>query len=303
MGLFSKKQAVCKGCGKEFAYRSKTLFDGFCNDCQMKRLDEKKQLEEVAGGYVFYNSSYLWNSNLSNEDLKAIIDHRGEILSNNAGPINIDTEAALKQFGNRINELSVEEKKLAIRLLQLGTYKNEVGAVMAGNAIAPNTYPGVLVDARDVFAVCYEEETIASLSNRLMKITVLTNDPYIPVFTYFKHFKLSAIATVSFIGERKQKKKEAEDIVTELQEFYPNLKYPVVKNSEMKKLFKNSAQINGTMSKEKALDCLSKSFTYGGFNKTSVDVPDVTKELFELAGYVSFENAKKWIQNIYALQY
>ena len=69
MGLFSKKQAVCKGCGKEFVYRSKTLFDGFCNECQMKRLDEKKQLEEVAAGYVFYNTSYLWNSNLSNEDL------------------------------------------------------------------------------------------------------------------------------------------------------------------------------------------------------------------------------------------
>ena len=298
MGLLSKKKAFCRFCGKEFTYRSKFLYDGMCDDCRTKRSEEKEQLENVAAGYIFYNKMYMWNSDYSNEDLQTIIDHRGEILSNNAMPLDIDIEATLKNIGARVNELTLEEKESALAIMQVGTYKNEVGAVMAGNAIAPNTYPGVLVDARDVFAVCYEEETIASLSDRLMKITVLTNDPYIPVFTYFKYFKVSALATVSFIGERKQKKKETEDIVAELQAIYPNLKYPVVKNSEMKKLFKKSAQINGTMPKEKALDCLSKSFIYGCFEKTNVEVPDITKELFELAGYVSLENANDLLEDI-----
>lgn len=253
MGLFSKKTYVCERCGKEFQKRI-NLNGNFCDECLDMELKEKRELKELVGGYYDYGFDVLLKDYTS-EELKEIISHRDMILNiyrNRNGITREELEAASENY----KELSDDEAGMILARVIDSTLKSTRGAVYTNTFFCPTQYSGIVVDAKDVFAVGYTSDSVLSDSNcDAVLCAVFTNDPYIPVFPMvflkkkglfeFGKSKYGRLGVEMFFGA-----------------MCPELTYPVCDIKQLKKQIKQEGVVKGNVDTKFMLDKMSDA-TYG----------------------------------------
>lgn len=228
MGLLSKKDLTCERCGKEYEARI-SMGAKLCPECKQREKEAKKEVS----GYVSYG---MYIGKKYNEDeLKAIAQHRDSILEEHRNT-HIITREELKQAGNNYKKLSERE---AVDILEKALYSftdvNRGAAYATKGFFCLTKYEGVVVDARDVFAVAYcSDHRLVHPQDQTSVEGILciafTNDPYIPVFptVYFGQIGLFAIKS----------KSGRQGVEETFVRRCPNLAYPVMETKKLKKILK-----------------------------------------------------------------
>ena len=245
MGLFSKKTYVCEKCGKEFEKRL-NLLGSICDECWLIEENERKELENAVKGYNDYCNNVFYKSH-STEELRNILNHREELLGTLQNE-NAITREELIYAGNNYKGLSEEEAmNVIVGMLQSQVY-DQAGAGVGKNFFVLKDYDGVLVDAKDVFAIGFTTDARAQVnSSEVLLCALFTNDPYVPVVP------LIYVVKKGFF-EFSKSKEGREAVVNILTAKCPNLTYAVQDLNELKKRIKRDGCVKGKLNEKFMLD-------------------------------------------------
>ena len=157
-----------------------------------------------------------------------------------------------------------------------------LGAAYTSRFFVPTYGKGMVVDAEDIFAVCYTSDyRLTANSSEVILCAVFTNDPYIPVFP------------MVFLGktgmfELLKSKKGRENVKATFESNCPKLTYPVMELKEMKKIVKKEESVRGNIDKKFMLKNMEDAHYSSGLFDTrglSERLGEYTEALMEEYGY------------------
>ena len=260
MGLFSKKTYVCEKCGKEFQKRFNSN-GSICDECWDKEIDAREALESAVRGYADYHDDVFYKS-YSIEELKKIKEHRDALLDkfkHNSGI----TRAQLTNASENYKNLTDEQAAEILKKVSKSTVSSTMGAIYSGNFFCPTDYEGVIVDAKDVFAVAYTTDRKLDVGyNEAILCAVFTNDPYVPVFPMIYVGKTG-------IFEYSKSKKGRESVGALFESMCPNLAYPVGDIKQLKKQIKHEDTVKGNLDVKFVLEKLEDAAASAGIFDTT----------------------------------
>lgn len=260
MGIFSKKEYVCKVCGKTFSTRLAPA-EPICDDCLKKRREENEKREQQVQGYIQYAENYLGRL-YTPEEYQAMIVHRDNILEKYRNLRGI-SRAELQMASYRYKKLPAEEAQLVVNQMTHSLVSSTMGAVYTENFFVPTACDGLIVDAQSVFAVGYTTAYGVNTEDKRTEVilcAVFTNDPYVPVFPMI------------FTGQKRlfeilKSKKGREGVVELFTQMCPNLTYPVCTLKDLKKQIKTENEVRGNIDCKEMLRLIgSASSEFGLFD-------------------------------------
>ncbi len=284
-GLFWK-YSICKRCGGYYIYRAEILFTGYCEECDEIASLEKERLIQDFCGYVEYRDEYSLEE-LSVEQLKQLPNHVIKLLKSNYNGLveTFDIEQVLKSYSSKVAENI--DRDAVLEIFKQSTYVTDGGISRAGNLISLNNYPSVFVDARDVFAVSYTIDPKFLQCADSVRINAYTKDPYVPMFVYYKSLEDSEVSVDTITVGKKHRAVGITKIIRELRRDYPNLKYHIFENSELKEVVKKSNSKAPDNSKKELLNYISRSLGYcPEIIDINFEILDSSKRIFEDMGYI-----------------
>ncbi|MCC8162018.1 MAG: hypothetical protein LIO86_02330 [Lachnospiraceae bacterium] len=283
MGIFSKKTAVCRQCGREY---QKGFFDSdLCPECekeQEQNRNEIERLKEEVPGYVAYRkAAYL--PELTFSELQDVVIHRDGILEKyrrlNDG---IDREA-LEYAGDNFRKLSEEEILNVILMTDERLLDDYTGASFNDYFFIPNGFDQLIVDAQDVFAVGYTTYKGESINgSEIILCAVFTNDPYIPAFPVVFTGKKKFME----IGKSAAGRQAAEEL---FESNCPNLTYPVCDLKELKNQIGAENEIRGNIDRKTMLKMISDAqscITIFNLKRMDSVIPESSELWIEEYGYM-----------------
>lgn len=248
MGLFSKKELICKKCGKVYISRI-DLYDGLCGDCYLREEEQSRKLQAEVAGYSLYQKVFK-HKTYTTDEMHQIIAHRSAIL-----------------------EKYSKEGVIAVTM--------NGASVALGRFFCPNGFDGTIVDADDVFAIAISAyNNTYSAFEEMFQTTLFTNDPYIPAFSLLwvarkKLFELKG-------------KKDRETVKELLSDKCRNLTYPVADIGVLEKIIKKDKTVHGAIDIETMIKiCDDALLNQGVFKDTYVnalEIPPQTASLYEKNG-------------------
>lgn len=280
MGLFSKKEFVCKKCGKKYFSRL-NLSGNLCDECWTEQENEARAFERAFRGYEKYNMEVTLRK-YSTEDKKQILEHREKLVEKLANKYGIN-RAELAEASNNYKELSDQEAENIITRAMHSEVSVTAGSVYGGHFFMPTRYEGVLVDAADVFAVGYTTDyTTASGLSEAILCAVFTNDPYVPVI------QMIYTGKVGFFEMKSKKGREGlKDLFESL---CPNLTYEVDDLKALKKVIKKDGEVKGNFDAKSMLGEIERVLaSANGFNSKPItnELLPGTIEILDKMGYIS----------------
>lgn len=259
MGLFSKKEYVCSKCGRTYVKRL-NLNGDLCDECYSKEANERAALEDQVKGYVNYCSSVRKDS-YSIEELKKIIEHKNNLVAKFKNPNGIN-RIELENASDNYKKLTDDQAQDILRRIAKSTVKSTIGAGYTEQFFVPTSYEGLIVDAKDIFAVGFGTDfKLHSGSDEVILCAVFTNDPYVPVFP------MVYVGKTSFFELTKSKKGRA-NVSAIFESICPNLTYEVGDLKQLKKQIKNDGSVKGKLDSQFVLDKIEDALCSRGLFNT-----------------------------------
>lgn len=287
MGLFSKKKFLCEKCGKEFEKRL-NLNGNLCDDCWNAEQNQKRALEASIKGYINYASDVFFKE-YSSDEMRKIIDHRDEILDkfqHDGGITRVDLKNASDNYKTLTDEQAAE---VLVRVAN-SSVSSTMGSAYSGEFFVPTHYEGMIVDAKDIFAVGYTSDYKLSGGNtEVILCAIFTNDPYVPVFP------MIYVGKIGFFSVTKSKKGR-EGVNALFESMCPNLKYPVGDIKQLKKMIKQEETIKGNLESKFMLDQISNASVSSGIfdtKKMHSDLLPGSATMLDRIGYIQEEEVNQ----------
>ena len=280
MGLFSKKTYTCEKCGRQYEKRF-NLGGSLCNECWNQEQNAKRELEASIRGYIDYAHDVFYKQ-YSSEEMRQIIDHRDSILSRFKHDAGI-TRADLKNASDNYKSLTDDQVAEILVRVTRSSISSTMGAVYSKNFFAPTHYEGMIVDAKDVFAVGYTSDyKLDGGNSEVILCAVFTNDPYVPVFP------MIYVGKIGFFSMTKSKKGR-EGVNALFETMCPNLTYPVGDIKQLKKTIKQEGLVKGNLDVKFMLDKINDASVSTGIfdtKKMHSDLLQGSADMLDKIGYI-----------------
>lgn len=285
--LVSKKSFTCERCGNSYEARV-AMGEHLCPSCK-ELLKTKK---DNIFGYTYY-ASKMYGRSLTEQEMDAIAVHRDSILDKyrNATPLTPDK---FNEFCKNYKSISDEQAASVLNTMSNSSFDLAMGAAFTGGFYAMTSFPKVIVDVKDVFAVGITDIPEMKTSNsEAILCAVFTNDPYIPVFPMVYGGKLGFF-------EIMKSKKGRRGVAALFELTCPNLQYPVMEMKKLKKQIKSEGSVKGNIDYNKMLDYLDEAAYKSGIFKASEQMDSLTSDAEKMladCGYYSSEKFNKIIND------
>lgn len=288
MGLFSKETYICEDCGREFESRiDKTI--KICDQCQGKF----KLLKKDINGYIDYALDLDFSKEYLRDDMLAIQAHRNEIMDKYRmpHPLTSDYFAYARDNYQKMSEEDIQE---VILKFSIGTYRVGYGCVATPNFLISTKYDGVVIDADEVFAVVMDaDKNYTQGNNAGFRVTLFTNDPYVPVFNMVMSGGYNSVWLKDFSG--------VQELQKTLQESFHYLRYYVGNIKSLEEEIKADSTVRGNISKEDMLNYLRRAHRYSGIFETknlddSLFLANKTQEILSQMGYMEKDDARSCLR-------
>ncbi len=279
MELFARKTYTCERCGASFESRLGILTADYCKEC----VKEVRDIDRRTKGIRAYEKA-LMQRVLTEEEKDMLLQQTSGIykkyrLSDKPGRIVRikDSRSTVKDAAKKGNLLQGHKTSDFISAYNNGCRTRWFTAMLG-------KFKGVVIENSEVIAVSYGINRLSNGDGHVFNILALTTNPWFPVIP------MSQLTRIRLFSN--DKKTYLEMYSREFKKHYPNLRYPLMKNAELKKILKQSEITDCAASYSTIANCMRDAVCNSGVFK----LPDSTYEMDKLQkeirayGYCSAEN-------------